>query len=240
MIQCIKEQAHRPGGNRRSQALRSARCEFYTLAPFMSGSHKRACAYSSPCSPDRSTARVPSRALRPPAASRTALQFLDKTSLIAAFSSASSAYMRLSCRRHPEICTDAATSRSLHLIAARGFGGRCASANSPRQLEGGDPMSNSNVGSVGNSGCTGWRGSSLTNSLQPYDLRRCAQAFVTRATEVPMDGRSDAVAARSLCPHGFRLEQGMAESARAPPFLSSHFKGAYPIAGSASRIGTQR
>jgi hypothetical protein len=51
-------------------------------------------------------------------------------------------------------------------------------------------MSTSNVGSVATLG----------------HLRRCAQAFATRATEV--HGRSDAVATRSPCPHGFMLEQG--------------------------------
>ena len=42
------------------------------------------------------------------------------------------------------------------------------------------------------------------------------------------------VAVRSPCPHGFMLEQGMAESERAPPFSLAHFSRACAVAGPAS------
>ena len=71
-----------------------------------------------------------------------------------------------------------------------------------------------------NSGCVGWRGSSVTNSRRPHGLRRCAQALATRATEVP-NGRTLRCSCRAVTLSAWIPARAGAESARAPPFSSS-------------------
>jgi hypothetical protein len=93
-------------------------------------------------------------------------------------------------RPHLEISTDAATWRTIE----SGIGARLRWAvrvgDEPTATEGGDPSGTFKRWFGRNSGCTGWRGSSLVDDSRRLEsLRRCAQAFVTRATEVP-NGRT--------------------------------------------------